>query len=75
MLACLNELVALEHRQAGVHRGHELEAGREGQRAVRAGDGDDFVLQRLAHHFERLGGELGQLVQEQTTEVVRGPLC
>ena len=67
---------------AGVHRGDQLEPGREDRRASGTRDGDPALLHRLTKRLEHVARELGQLVEEQdaliserapiTPEVVRG---
>ena len=49
--------------RTGIHRGDQLEVGRERQRAAGAGDGDDVVFQRLAQRFQRSFVKLGQFVK------------
>ena len=60
---------------AGVHGSHQLEIGGESQRALRPADGDDLVLDGLAHHFQDTRAELGQLVQEEHAAVRQGNLA
>jgi hypothetical protein len=60
--------VAVVTAGAGVHGGDQLEGSREGERAVRAADGDDFIFDGLAHHFQNARAELGQLIQQQPTK-------
>ena len=45
------------------------EIGREGQAALSAGDGDDFIFHGLAEHFHHVSPELGEFIQKYT------PLC
>ena len=47
---------------AGVHGGRQHEAGWKAQGHRGAGDGDVAVLEGLAHDFENVTGELGELV-------------
>ena len=61
--------VAVITARAGVHRCHQLKVGGKGERALRAADGNDLILQRLAQHFERAAAELGEFVEEQHTAV------
>ena len=65
----LDRRVAAAAARAEVHRRHELEAGREERHALRAGDADDAVLERLAQRLERRPHELGQLVEQQDAVV------
>jgi hypothetical protein len=55
--------------RARVHRGREQELGRHRDRALRAADRDEAVLERLAHGLERIAAELRQLVEEQHAEM------
>ena len=50
---------------AGIHRGHELEAGRIDNMPVGACDRHPADLQRLPERLQRRADEFGQLVQEQ----------
>ena len=43
--------------------------------ALRAADGDDLVLQRLAQHLQHVLAELGQLVQEEHAAVRQADLA
>ena len=47
----------------------EHEIGREGQRPSTTGDGQLFVLHRLAQHLHQAGAKLGQFVQEEHAPV------
>ena len=49
---------------AGVHRGDELEAGREGDARIGAGDHRLAALDRLAQAVEHRGRKFRQLVEE-----------
>ncbi len=60
---------------AGVHRRDQREAGRERERARRAGDVDVAVLERLAERLERVAAELGQLVEEEHAVVREADLA
>jgi hypothetical protein len=51
--------------RAGVHRGHQDEAGGIADGAARAGQADGPVLERLAKHLEDVSPVLRQLVEEQ----------
>jgi hypothetical protein len=53
---------------AGIHRRDQLEVCRESERTFGAADGDDFILHRLAHHFEDACTEFGEFIQEQNTK-------
>ena len=53
---------------AGVHCRDEHEVRREGERALRARDGDDLIFERLAQGFEGALAELGQFVGRQQTQ-------
>ena len=44
--------VAVIPAWAGVHSTYQLEIGWEGQRALSVADGDRFIFQRLAQHFQ-----------------------
>ena len=57
---------------AGVHRPHQHKAGRVGDGAGDAGDGDGFVLQGLAQGFQQGVAEFGQLVQKEDAAVAQG---
>ena len=52
-----------------VERPHELEARREERLALRAGDRDHAVLERLSQRLERRAIELRQLVEQQHAAV------
>ena len=54
---------------AGIHRGDQLEARREGDAVVGAGDHRLAALERLAERIEHLRRELGQLVEKQDAVV------
>ena len=41
----------------------------EGERALRARDGDHFVFERLAHHLQRLLRKFGKFVEKQHAPV------
>lgn len=59
----------VETAGAGVHRGDELEAGREFGTPRRARNADPAGLQRFAQRFEHAAIELGQLVEEEHSVV------
>ncbi len=67
-------VVAVIPARAGVHGTHQLEIGRKGEGAMRPADGDDLVLQRLAHDLQHPRAELGQFIQEQDPAVCQGDL-
>ena len=50
---------------AGIHSAHQLEPGRQAQRAARPGDRDLPLLQRLAQSLQYIPSELRKLVQKQ----------
>ncbi len=54
---------------ARVHRGDELETGRECRRPPRTSDGDASVLEWLAKRFEDVSAELRELIEEQHAAV------
>ena len=54
---------------AGIHGRGQHEARRKAERHGGAGDGDGVVFQRLAHDFEHVARELGQLVEEEQAVV------
>jgi hypothetical protein len=58
--------------RAGVHRGGQHEGGGEGEGHGGAGDGDVAVFEGLAHDFENVARELGQLVEEEDAIVGEG---
>ena len=49
--------------RAGVECGDQDKAGREGQRATGAADGDNAIFQRLAQRFQVAGAKFRQFVQ------------
>ncbi len=67
--------VAVIAARAGVHGGHQLEVGGEGERSLGAADGDDLVFKRLAQHLESAAAELGELVEEENAAVRQGDLA
>ena len=56
-------------------RADQHEIRREGQAALRAADGDDPVLQRLAQHLQAMLPELRHLVQEEHAAVRQADLA
>ena len=54
---------------AGVHRGHQLEAGGHAEGPPVAGDGHGALFERLAQHLEGRPAELRQLVEEEDAVV------
>ena len=62
--------VAVVALRAGVHRGDELEVGREFRLPRRPRDGDRARLQRFAQHLQHALFEFGELVEEE--DAVRG---
>ena len=61
--------VAVIAAEAGIHRGHQHEAGREGDGAGGPGDGDHAVFQGLAQHLQGGALEFRQFVQEEDAVV------
>jgi hypothetical protein len=61
--------------RAGVHGGHQHEAGREGGRVEGARDGHLAGLQGLAQHLQAAAVELGQFVEEQHAVVGHADLA
>ncbi len=61
--------------RAGVHGSHELVVGRDGERALRAADGDHLILQRLPQDFENPLTELRELIQKEHPAVSQGDLA
>ena len=57
--------IAMKAALARVHCRHQLEVGREGERALRTRDSDNFVFQRLAQHLQHALAELRQLIQKK----------
>ena len=57
--------VAVIAARAGVHRGHQHEPGRVGERGRGPRDGDPAVLQGLAQDLEDVLSELRQLVEKE----------
>lgn len=55
--------------RAGVHRGHQLEAGRVFGPLCRTGDGDAAGLQRLAQGFQRTAGVLRKFIEKKDAMV------
>ncbi len=66
--------VAIVAAGARVHGSHELKISREGKRALGAADGDHFVFERLAQHFQHSGTELRQLIQKENAAVGQADL-
>ena len=60
---------------AGVHAGHQHEAGLILRLVLHPGDGHYAVLQRLAQGLQRGTAELGQLIQKQHAVVGHGYLA
>ena len=50
--------------RAGIYCGDQLKIGWKCQRALGAADGDAFIFDRLAHHFQNAQSEFRQFVQE-----------
>ena len=61
--------VAVIAAEAGIHRGHQHEAGREGDGGGGPGDGDHAVFQGLAQHLQGGALEFRQFVQEEDAVV------
>ena len=51
-LLVISSVFGLLSARAGVHRRHQLKISRKGQRSLGAADGDNFILDRLANHFD-----------------------
>lgn len=67
--------VAMVAAGAGVHRRHQLEAGREADLVLGPGDHDFARFQGLAQHFQHAPLELRQLIQKQHAMVGQGDLA
>ena len=65
----LARLVVEVAARAGIHGRGQHEARRKTERHGGAGDGDRVIFQRLAHHFEHVARELGQLVEKEQAVV------
>ncbi len=61
--------------RTGVHRGDELEAGRQDDRAGSPDDGHPPVFERLPEGLEHVAAEFGQLVEEEHALVRPGHLA
>ena len=60
--------------RAWIHRGHQHEIRREGQRPLGPADRDHLVLDGLAKDLQDCVAELGQLVQEQDSTMTQRDL-
>ena len=61
--------ITAEAARARVHRADEQESGRKRPRPGDARDGDHSVFERLAQRLEGVPPELGQLVEEEDSEM------
>ena len=57
--------IAVEAALAGIHGGHQHEAGGEAERHGGAGDAERAIFQRLAEHFENVARKLREFVEEE----------
>ena len=73
--AALSLLAAVEAARAGVHAGHQHEAGLVLRLAADAGHRYHTIFERLAQGFEGIAAELRQLVQEQHAVVGQADLA